>query len=102
MKEVTRMSTSLAPLRRILGVPAALTAGAAATSLGPTPPLPVRAAACSQQYLPDPDPACTPGATDPRVRQDNIQQTICVRGYTRGVRPPVSYTDERKRQGIVA
>jgi hypothetical protein len=65
------------------------------------PPLPVHAAACSQQYLPDQDAACTPGVADPRVHQDNIQQTICVPGYTRGVRPPASYTDHLKRQGIV-
>ena len=32
------------------------------------------------------NPALTPGATDPRVTNDNIQQTICVRGYTRTVR----------------
>jgi hypothetical protein len=95
------MSRSLVPLRRIMVAAAALTAMAAPATLGPAPPLPVQAAACSQQFLPDPDPACTPGVTDPRVSQDTIQQTICVRGYTRGVRPPVSYTDERKRQGIV-
>ena len=29
----------------------------------------------------------TPGAIDPRVTQDNIHETICVRGYTRTVRP---------------
>ena len=45
-----------------------------------------------------PDPACTPGAVDPRVTQDNIGQTICVRGYTATVRPPVSYTGPLKRE----
>jgi hypothetical protein len=44
-----------------------------------------------------PDRACTPGAADPAVTQANIQSTICVRGYTTGVRPPVSYTDAVKR-----
>ena len=58
-------------------------------------------ATCSQQYLPDQDPACTPGAIDSRVTQQNIGTTICRPGYTRTVRPPASYTDERKRQGIV-
>ncbi len=43
-----------------------------------------------------PDKACTPGDTDPKVTQDNIQQTICVSGYTKTVRPPVSYTDKLK------
>lgn len=44
-----------------------------------------------------PDPACTPGATDPTVTQANIGTTICVRGYTAQVRPPVSYTDPLKK-----
>lgn len=61
---------------------------------GPAP------AHCSQQYLPDPDPACTPGAVDPRVTPQNISETICRPGYTRTVRPPVSYTDARKQQGV--
>jgi hypothetical protein len=43
-----------------------------------------------------PDPVCTPGATDPRVTQDNIDSTICVPGYTKTVRPPVSYTEPLK------
>lgn len=42
------------------------------------------------------DNHCTPGATDPRVTQANIDQTICVPGYTKTVRPPVSYTDQLK------
>lgn len=45
-----------------------------------------------------PDATCTPGATDPAVTQANIGSTICVRGYTTRVRPPVSYTDPLKRQ----
>ena len=43
-----------------------------------------------------PDPKLTPGATDPRVTQANIRQTICVSGYTNTVRPPVSYTNRIK------
>jgi hypothetical protein len=43
-----------------------------------------------------PDPVCTPGAADPRVTQDNIDSTICVPGYTKTVRPPVSYTEPLK------
>jgi hypothetical protein len=39
-----------------------------------------------------PDPKCTPGAINPSVTQDNIKNTICVPGYSRTVRPPVSYT----------
>ena len=45
-----------------------------------------------------PDAATTPGATDPTVNQQDIRQTICVRGYTRGVRPPVTYTNRLKRR----
>ena len=43
-----------------------------------------------------PDPKCTPGAIDPTVTQDNIDSTICVPGYTKTVRPPVSYTEPLK------
>ena len=43
-----------------------------------------------------PDRNCTPGAIDPRVTQDNIQQTICVSGYTKTVRPSTSYTTPLK------
>ena len=45
-----------------------------------------------------PDPACTPGATNPQVTQANIGQTICSYGWTRTVRPPESYTEPLKRE----
>lgn len=45
---------------------------------------------------PLPDPACTPGARDAAVTQANIHQTICVPGWTKTVRPPVSVTDKIK------
>jgi len=47
-----------------------------------------------------PDPNCTPGAIDSVVNQDNIQQTICVKGYTKKVRPSASYTNQLKVQQI--
>ncbi len=47
-----------------------------------------------------PDANCTPGATNPNVSQANIQQTICVSGYTATIRPPVSYTNKLKVQQI--
>lgn len=47
-----------------------------------------------------PDRECTPGAIDPKVTQDNIQQTICVSGYTKTVRPPSSYTNDLKIKQI--
>lgn len=43
-----------------------------------------------------PDKNCTPGAIDTNVTQENIHQTICKKGYTRTVRPPVSYTNPLK------
>ncbi len=39
----------------------------------------------------------TPGAIDSAVTQSNISTTICVLGYTKTVRPPVSYTTPLKR-----
>ena len=43
-----------------------------------------------------PDPSVTPGAINPAVTQENIQQTICVRGWTKTIRPPEAYTDALK------
>ena len=40
--------------------------------------------------------ALTPGALNPDVTQATIRSTICVRGWTRTVRPPVDYTDALK------
>jgi hypothetical protein len=39
-----------------------------------------------------PDRHCTPGGIDPAVAQANIQATICVSGYTSGIRPPEAQT----------
>jgi hypothetical protein len=43
-----------------------------------------------------PDPACTPGSTDPAVTQATIRTTICVRGWTATIRPPASETTALK------
>jgi hypothetical protein len=59
-------------------------------------------ASCHALAGPRPDPACTPGAIDPSVTQDDIQTTICRSGYTETVRPPVSETDKLKRQMYIA
>jgi len=37
-----------------------------------------------------------PGVLNPDVTQSTVGSTICVRGWTRTVRPPVSYTNELK------
>jgi hypothetical protein len=42
----------------------------------------------------------TPGALNPDVRQATIARTICVRGWTRTVRPPVSYTNALKARQL--
>lgn len=47
-----------------------------------------------------PDPARTPGAVNPAVTQANINDTICVPGWTATVRPPESYTERLKRRQI--
>ena len=49
-----------------------------------------------------PDATCTPGAIDPSVTQDNIDSTICVSGYTKTVRPPVSVTEPQKFESMTA
>ncbi len=41
-------------------------------------------------------PDDVPGAVDPLVTKENIQETICRAGYTRTVRPPQSFTDHIK------
>jgi hypothetical protein len=43
----------------------------------------------------------TPGVLNPDVTQATIGSTICRRGWTRTVRPPVSYTNELKQKGLV-
>lgn len=47
-----------------------------------------------------PDPALTPGRLAASVTQANIHRTICVRGWTRTVRPPEWYTEKLKRRQI--
>ena len=70
---------------RSLGIPAVL-------AILATP------AALAQSALPD--PTRTPGALNPEVTQATIGATICVKGWTRTVRPPQQYTSALKRQQI--
>ncbi len=54
-------------------------------------------ASAQEGYLPNHE--LTPGAVNPEIRQENIQQTICVHGYTKTIRPPSYYTSRlRKKQ----
>lgn len=47
-----------------------------------------------------PDPALTPGATSPAVTQANIRQTVCVKGYSKTIRPPAYYTNRLKKRQL--
>lgn len=47
-----------------------------------------------------PDPYMTPGAIDPTVTQQNIDRTVCVKGYTKTIRPPANYTNSLKKRQI--
>ncbi len=44
------------------------------------------------------DPVRTPGVLNPDVTQAKIRSTICRRGWTETIRPPVSYTNALKRK----
>lgn len=44
----------------------------------------------------------TPGVDNPAVTERTIRRTICVHGWTRTVRPPVSYTNGLKLQQLRA
>jgi hypothetical protein len=45
-------------------------------------------------------PTLTPGAFNPDVTQATVGTTICVRGWTRTVRPPSDYTASLKREQL--
>jgi hypothetical protein len=62
------------------------------TTTTTTPPVP-------QLILPD--PTLTPGALNSEVRQSTIKKTICKSGWTKTIRPPVSYTNALKIQQMV-
>jgi hypothetical protein len=48
-----------------------------------------------------PDPARTPGATNPDITQENIRETICnPRWSTKSIRPEASYTNRLKIEQI--
>lgn len=47
-----------------------------------------------------PDPSRTPGVINTNVTRANIYETICLRGWTRTVRPPEEYTYRLKREQL--
>ena len=50
----------------------------------------------TKSHQPLPDPACTPGALNPKVTQATIFRTICRVGYTKLIRPPYYVTRREK------
>lgn len=90
------MSKSIVLLALVCAVAGILVAACAVA------PAPGNPTACSLRLGALPDPACNPGQINPEVVQDNIDQTICVPGYTRTIRPPASYTDALKVESITA
>jgi hypothetical protein len=45
-------------------------------------------------------PTLTPGVLNPDVTQATIRRTICVRGWTRTIRPPSTYTSSLKLEQL--
>jgi len=57
------------------------------------------AGSCHYRYehgYPLPDPLCTPGALNPRVKTTTLKSTICRSGYTSTIRPSSSITSREK------
>jgi hypothetical protein len=48
-----------------------------------------------------PNPVLTPGTINPSISQDNIDETVCVPGYSSKIRPSSSYTNKLKKQQII-
>jgi hypothetical protein len=46
------------------------------------------------------DSVRTPGVLNPDVTQVSIDSTICVRGWTKTIRPPTSYTNALKQKQL--
>jgi hypothetical protein len=47
-----------------------------------------------------PNPSLTPGAINPEITQQNIHQTVCIKGYTKMIRPPANYTNKLKKRQL--
>jgi hypothetical protein len=87
------MRTSRHPQRQMFRVPSASAGGISLITVGVVLALSAVTAFAAEA----PDDRVTPGATNPSVIQSNIDETICVRGWTRTIRPPESYTYRLKR-----
>lgn len=49
-----------------------------------------------------PDAVVTPGMVNPAVTQSNIDKTICASGWTKTIRPTVSYTNALKKRQLAS
>ena len=58
----------------------------------------VLAVIAANAFAGDLPPTGHPGMVNPDVTQNNINQTICVSGWTKTIRPTVSYTNKLKKQ----
>jgi hypothetical protein len=47
-----------------------------------------------------PNPSLTPGAIDNSITQQNIYSTVCIKGYTKTIRPPANYTNKLKKRQL--
>jgi hypothetical protein len=74
---------------------------ASATVVQPQPPAGSCHATGSGEFS-GPDLRCTPGARDPAVKQSTIDTTICKKGYSATVRPPVRITRPEKAASLQA
>jgi hypothetical protein len=80
----------------------ALVYSRAANSVVQPQPAPGSCHAIGSGLYSRPDPRCTPGALNPMVSQDTIEQTICTSGWTAAVRPPEDITEKEKRLSMAA
>ena len=47
-----------------------------------------------------PDASITPGEINPDVTQANVQSTVCMKGYTKTIRPPAYFTNKLKKRQL--
>jgi len=47
-----------------------------------------------------PDKRLTTGYINPEVTQENIHSTVCVKGYSKSIRPPSYYTNKLKKRQL--
>jgi hypothetical protein len=47
-----------------------------------------------------PDSSLTPGAINSEITQQNIHSTVCIKGYTKTIRPPANYTNKLKKRQL--